>query len=149
ISGSRETYLHRAAVKGDLALTEMLLQSGADIEILNDEKMNALELALNQPATAKMLIEHGAKINIEESKNKLAKIGRAVQPTLMKLFVAQTKKNKKYEFIASVIDQAELNDFLLQMELTEKLLNQKVLIRTTAGFTPHWYCAVIKIDKGE
>lgn len=63
------TPLQYAAMEGNKAVTELLVQSGADVNIRQDiEGMTALHYAaqLDAPDIAKLLIDHGADVNIKD-----------------------------------------------------------------------------------
>lgn len=143
--GTGDTALHKAAHMGDLELTKLLLQSGFDVNILNKDKQSALHVALKtNVSVAKILVEHGAKININDEEQ-FAEFGIEITPTAMKLFCSADKKNKNYPFLETIINKDQINEYLSILQSTEKSVREKFSIWGSV----HWYCADIKIDKNK
>ena len=71
---THQTPLHLAVKKGWPEGVSLLLDSGADINALDEEKRTPLILAASQGHThiCKKLLEHGAKINLMDSKKRTA-----------------------------------------------------------------------------
>src|SRR3954452_9593676 len=62
--GRGATLLMHAAAFGNLETLKMLVEAGADVNAANDFDATALLWCARDPEKAKLLIDHGAKVNV-------------------------------------------------------------------------------------
>jgi ankyrin repeat protein len=80
LEGDGETALHRAASRGHLRATALLLDRGAKVDAADGEGVTPLVLAAYRGHTdvVKLLLERGAYVNAQEKRNGLSSLSHAV-----------------------------------------------------------------------
>ncbi|PGG97742.1 hypothetical protein GX51_07186 [Blastomyces parvus] len=73
-AGSAFTALHQSAMRGYPAITSLLLESGADPQVKNDQGQTALHLAARNGmvSVVQLLLDHGALVNAASHNGKTA-----------------------------------------------------------------------------
>lgn len=148
VDGFGKTRLHNA-IKNE-NVVRILCELGADLNIRDKSGRTALHVAVIEAkfCIAKILLENGATININESE--VAKsLGKDITPEVMCLFAAQTKKNKNYPFNVTILEESEIEEYLYNLKKMPLPIDEKINIRSHEGCWPHWWSAQIKIQDNE
>lgn len=117
--------LKRHVYLGNDEFVDLLLQAGADPSKLNEKGLNLLFYALKYPKVAKLLMAHKAKLTLNDSENALASVGKDIIGVKeMKLFSAESKKNKTYPFAVTIFNMREIDDYLSVLKASKNNIDE-------------------------